>query len=460
MSLPKRATPDFNLTSLEAAPHLHVVPAASPEAAKAKGQLTNNLITIGLDDERFKTGNEVVVPPKGVWKLPGVTEKDGEIVLAPSQIVGKNCSVILSAKDARMLIQKAKFAVPCAFDNENPELPEIGQRLPTPGRVKGILAGWADTKITPADYLEEIKLFVFNSKIDELGIHFTDKSLVCVGDGAGRSSALINDTVGAAEDRGINFLLNMDVSGDKVRMLQTFGKQRDAKRLSIGTYMGVESAILSSGREYTPRSANDKMFDTWVARELYNKYRHKDSWMSLAGFKTEAGSSTDEKGRGNVGSIGTTIRAYRKLVNDSGYTPRQLVEALDFGLTWFFKNCEKARIDAIENRGADHHFHSTLACKVMIPLTIYVFPKTGKSDVSFGRYVNKIFMDYFEHYRNNFTNTKRKRMDADTFFCECRYYQGKNTGGAAGQFNSGAGAAAFIKQLLHCARQVLGVKKK
>src|SRR5581483_8503071 len=196
------------------------------------------LVVITLDDELLKENHSEL----DLFYKESLSQKDGFCILMPSQIVNEVATVLLSSEEMLYFLNTVKVALPAGIDKSDSKLQEIAQRIPTEKRKKEIKESWANESITPDSHLENIYLFVFNSKIrNDGGICLNSESIVCIGDGGGRCAALLSDEKSIAKKRNIIWHLTLDLSGSKSRMLQIFRKQQDSKKLSGGTILGVEN---------------------------------------------------------------------------------------------------------------------------------------------------------------------------------------------------------------------------
>ena len=398
------------------------------------------LVVITLDDELLKENHSEL----DLFYKESLSQKDGFCILMPSQIVNEVATVLLSSEEMLYFLNTVKVALPAGIDKSDSKLQEIAQRIPTEKRKKEIKESWANESITPDSHLENIYLFVFNSKIrNDGGICLNSESIVCIGDGGGRCAALLSDEKSIAKKRNIIWHLTLDLSGSKSRMLQIFRKQQDSKKLSGGTILGVENALVNQ-LGHVPKDYEDKLFPAALTEIMFNNYRHNNTWLSLTGWKTESGSlsSNLRDGKGDINSLRTSLKALRKDLQKSGYSTEEMPKILNVGFTYFYNQCKNAVRDAIECKGKKYHFHSTLACKVIILLTIKLKPysrDTGNN--TFSNLVERALGQYYKHHKQDFSNAKVKKMIPDYLFMYNKFFSEET-------FNSGEGNTSLLMNRL------------
>lgn len=412
-------------------------------------RVEDRLPVVSLDDDRLldNQGDPVLCECTS-----SLSFEDGEIVLSPSQVYGRHASLAVGAEDMLRLLSKGNFVLAAETDEKSSQLPEIGQRVPTSARINGIIAGWSDGNITPEEHVETIDLYVYNSLIDGEGIHLNEDSLVCIGDGGGRCQALMHDRVGHTRKRKVLFQLNIDLNGNLSRMLKVFLKtNRDAKRLSKGTVLGVENALLRNNPEMVPTGWDDKMTPTYLATKLWQR-REGKTWLSLVGWKTEAGRL--QGAQGDISNVATAIHSMRKHIIEERYTLDNVVDALDFGFRYFYMACPKCVEDVLHNHGKETRFHTTLACRLIILLTSKLYRHCIQRDAKsrmreFGALVNDTLTRHFNHHSDDYKKSKAARMEADRFFRESNFFNSKS-------FNSGMVATTkLINTMIQCCKEAV-----
>jgi hypothetical protein len=409
------------------------------------------LSRIGIDDERLKKNRGSSL--SSASSNPGVVFFDDKVLLTPAQVLHNQATLLVDSWTMLRLMERVSFAIIADIDTSSYDLPQIGQRVPTKSRINGILGAWQDEKITPNYHSEIIHLFVYNSYLDSVGMYFDNDSLICIGDGAGRLSSLLF-APHAAEN--IQFQLSIDLWGEIDRQLKVFLKYgRDNKRITKGTNLGVEHALLNLDEKgMRPTSILDRNASTYVVEQLWENYRaKKGTWLQLAGWSTEAGKLDCDKRKGsaNITAISTVLNSFKNLIAETGIHIDDLPEVIDYGFRYFYQNCPTAVDDAENNRGRTFHFHSVLACKLIILMTI-LFWEEADSIAHFDYLVRKALTIHYDWEKKEYINTKAKTMTPNRFFTTSKFF-------CTGQFNSGfATSSELLKKIEKSCNKALSEK--
>lgn len=402
------------------------------------GQL---LKRVDITDERFKTNSKL--PLKFVGE-PGVKLIENGVLLTPSQIAHGNATVLINASSMLELANNANLSLVAELNEDTLESPAIGQRCPNQSRINGIIKAWGNESITPRNHVDVISLYVYNSKVNEDGIFLTKDSLVCIGDGGGRTQALMQDKAQVAINHNIWFALTIDLyGGNASRQNKQFLKLNDqGKRPTRATILGIENGLLSTDITTKPKSMNDPYARTYIADELFNKYRTDNSWMRFVRWSTEAGTKGD--GRGTITSVAGAFNGLKKELSD--FPIELLSKTLDFGFKCFYRICPGAVKDVLENEGKTHKFHTTLACKAIMLITVLYAKHELKNKRipiarSFDDFLNKLFTEHYLHYKKDYISKLGKKITADDFFCNSWFFNNKG-------FNSSLAATGkMMKEL-------------
>lgn len=415
---------------------------------------TQFIETIRFDDPRLGLPNDCF---KGKFvNDPTLSISGSTVTLVPAQIMGDFASLCVPANGMLQFLQHAPFALAASVDSQSVEIPELGQRLPTEARKREIIEAWLNSNVTPNGYVETIHLNLYGCKMNKYGIDMS-KGLICINDGGGRLASLEDVDMAQLNKIGLMFNLHFDLSGDKIKMNKLLLKiNRDPKRMSKGTSIAAEVGILNSMPDSFKKnfkSFKDKMAATFIVQKLVSDYRTPDSWLSLTKWTTEAGRCSNKlvAGKGNIQSVVSTISRLSDLLDNCGVSPVDMPEMLDFGFRYFYRKCPRAVADAINHKGKNYHFHTTLAAQLMIALTAHIYPITDEKE--FDDMVCKVFNAHYKYYRENYNNQKLKKVTPDHYFTSSKTFDNRTN------FNSGIVAQNEINKVILCCREVIDKMK-
>lgn len=347
---------------------------------------------------------------------------------------------VWQGEDALNWISKMPLSVMASAEQETSTIPKIGQRFPTHQRAEKILAAWKDVHKTPQQALETIPIFVFGATITSTGIICNGDTILGVGDGAGRLTAVLEQfsdlqregtplTKHIIAQRETSFEFNFDLSGDPSKFLKRFlNHNRDAKRCSKGTTLSVEHGLLELiNGDITLDNYSDELSRTYIVTELYKKPVTK-SITELFPWSYEGRKSTHPKflGKGTAASFVTALKDLANEISRTKIAVKDAPSILDFGLRLFYAESPTAVADSHEVKSnidyrSRYKFHSTLACKVMVLLTMRVYAKSGSDKTGFVSLVNAILQKHYELYKAKYKNSKIKKMTIDCFWQETIY---------------------------------------
>jgi hypothetical protein len=408
--------------------------------------------SIRMNDVRFIANKGKATNSAG---KPNIHVEEKKVVITPAQLCLNTATIILNSEEYSRLLTTGAVVIPDEIEKESNEIPPSGQRKITRGRIKDIHSGWADSELTCEGYTESVSIYAYGCTLDSKGINIIpNNSILCLCDGGGRSgSHAANPEV--AIGRKIQWLLKINLSGSKANMLAEFRKLNgDAKKLTKKDLLSAEVALLDEMPDYKPEANgfSEKLFATWLTRELYDNHRDEDSWLWLCNPNWREECDNDAKGK--VTSLPTLLKDknFIRLMESSNYTTSQLIKVLNFGFRQCYEMCPEAREDALKNSGKESKLHSSLALKVIAWLTLKLYRFVHGDPSKFEEVINSIVSGYYGVNKAGFRNSKLKKVSLDDLFMYSTYF-------ADDRFNSGQKSTGDLIVNLHGATEaVLGKK--
>jgi hypothetical protein len=368
------------------------------------------------------------------------------------------------------LLRLMPLSVMAAVDSESDTLPAIGQRLPTLDRQQKIIAGWSDPRKTPPNKAENISVTLFNAEATEHGFVIDDEMVAVLWDGAGRTASamrLVNEGSTLLDDRGFIFDLTFRLRGETLDTFKMFQVDNGGKHVMPGTKLGVGVAeietIEARGEDLDLTSLTGSPHSVpFVVRALYNLPKQGSITALLPWrFEGKRSRSPEFRGPGQATSIATVLNDPKivRLVEDLGIQVVELPPLLDFSLRQFHDLSPAAvagarRIMDLGWKAVANdpklRAYSRLAVTVMTLMGLRIYRRTGTDPMAFADTVNDVLSAYLMFYKEDFENSKRKRMTMDLFWAENKFFSNE-------MFNSGAAnAQQVVSRVSNAMDHVLG----
>jgi hypothetical protein len=405
---------------------------------------------IGMDHELIGVDNKLC---RTISAKPGIVvnvtpendDEKGEVVIVPIQYMPDQmfATVVLTSDEFLQLLTANPFSIICDSDKSCAEIPTIAQRIPVKARRNLIRSGWNDPQRTPMFKVETVPMAVFGAKVTSSGIILNGGSLSILVDCAGRIASAYDEIYEGTtnlEDREILWQLNIDLSGQLISALKGFLLfNRDAKKTSRGTTVCVENAVLAIHEEAGTMPEFDTMKQelarTFVLRSLYTDFPIAQSITELMPWSYEGAKSraSEFKGRGTASSINTALRELAPVIDRVGIKPTELAKVINFGFhAWYAKSptaVHDAHAAAMPKKKGEerykskYRFHTTLAIKAMMLITIRAWLVCKYDEKKFRLLIEQIVQTHFRLYKSSaYMNMGSKKMTVDRWWQEAKSF--------------------------------------
>ena len=403
------------------------------------------------------------------------------VCVVPTEYIPKShfATVTLTSEDMMKFLGQNPLAVICKSNTKESSIGVTRQRVPVKDRRDKIRLAWKDAQRVPQGKVETVNISLNNVKITRKGIMLTKDSLAAVTDGCGRVTAFYDEISELDEDmksdlfdRCILWQLNFNFSNTASdAACQFILENRDQKRASNGTNLSVEIGLIEDfrkeGREIPNKDYGDSLTRAWIIAELY-QYPVNKSMTELMPWSYEGVKSRHEgfRGIGKATGIHTSLTKLAKHCKSSQIEPDEMPKFLNFAFRVWYKQSPNAVIDAhscaIKTRKGEEkfkskcHFHSTLAVKAIMYVSLRAYTISGMEEKAFVESCRKIIQEYFRLYKEDFFlggKSAKRNMNIDDFWMHNKYFCDE-------MFNSGeTNSTQLLKRLKIAADNVIIPRK-